>query len=73
MQVTVSWHNKGNVAVKMQMGELKYETRENNAQKIIAFNTMTTPRGGQYKLTLQDGTKVWLNAASTFKIPAQWL
>ncbi|MBO9571593.1 MAG: FecR domain-containing protein, partial [Chitinophagaceae bacterium] len=33
------------------------------------FNTMTTPKGGQYQLTLSDGTKVWLNAASSITYP----
>lgn len=32
-------------------------------------NTMSTPRGGQYRLTLSDGTRVWLNAASSITYP----
>jgi transmembrane sensor len=32
-----------------------------------AFNTIETPRGGQFQLTLPDGSKVWLNAASSLK------
>lgn len=35
----------------------------------IVYNTITTPRGGQYQLVLADGTHVWLNAASTFRFP----
>jgi transmembrane sensor len=35
----------------------------------IAYNTMTTPKGGQYQLTLADGTRVWLNAASSLTYP----
>lgn len=31
--------------------------------------TLTTPRGGQYQVTLPDGTRVWLNAASSLKFP----
>ena len=36
----------------------------------ILYNTITTPRGGQYQVTLSDGSKVWLNAASSLKFPA---
>jgi transmembrane sensor len=36
----------------------------------VAWNTLATPRGGQYQLVLPDGSKVWLNAASSIKFPA---
>jgi transmembrane sensor len=36
----------------------------------VLYNTITTPRGGQYQVTLSDGSKVWLNAASSLKFPA---
>lgn len=38
-------------------------------ENTIAYNTITTPRGGQYQVTLPDGTNVWLNAASSLKFP----
>ena len=36
----------------------------------MVYNTISTPRGGQYQLVLADGSKVWLNAASTLRFPA---
>lgn len=38
----------------------------------IAYNTVTTPKGGQYQVNLPDGTRVWLNAASSLSYPAQF-
>ncbi len=33
----------------------------------LLYNTVTTPRGGQYQVVLSDGTKVWLNAVSSLR------
>ncbi|MES2060808.1 MAG: FecR domain-containing protein [Bacteroidota bacterium] len=43
-----------------------------DANAPIAFNTINTPIGGQYQVILPDGTKVWLNAASSLKYPTQF-
>ena len=38
----------------------------------LAYNTIETPRGGQYQVMLPDGTKVWLNAATVLRYPLQY-
>lgn len=35
----------------------------------VLYNTISTPRGGQYQVMLPDGSKVWLNAASSLRFP----
>jgi transmembrane sensor len=35
----------------------------------VVYNTLATPRGGQYQLILPDGSKVWLNASSSIRFP----
>jgi len=54
----------------MKEGEgLKYQSTTGNGQLAITYNTLSTPRGGEYKLILPDGSKVWLNAASSLRYP----
>jgi transmembrane sensor len=51
-------------------GKVLYTTSEKQSPTVATlFNTLNTPRGGQYSLVLSDGTKVWLNAASSIKFP----
>lgn len=53
--------------VKTKDGQIVYNTKE--LHQTAAVNMISTPRGGQYQLTLADGTKVWLNASSSIKFP----
>ena len=49
-------------------GELVYDhSQVNNLH--AGMRTLSVPIGGQFRLSLPDGTKVWLNAASTFRYP----
>lgn len=47
----------------------KPETRRGHHETPHFFNTLTIPRGGQYRLVLPDGTKVWINSASSIRYP----
>lgn len=51
---------------KTKDGQLIYNI-SNNTENNERLNTIETPRGGQYQISLPDGSKVWLNAASTLK------
>jgi ferric-dicitrate binding protein FerR (iron transport regulator) len=44
-------------------------TKSETENTLSAINTVTTPRGGQYQVLLEDGTHVWLNAASSIRFP----
>lgn len=50
---------------------LLYPEQKNNRQEII-YNTIMVPRAGEYRLTLADGTRVWLNADSELKYPVDF-
>jgi ferric-dicitrate binding protein FerR (iron transport regulator) len=63
--------------VKMAGGQLAYHpaagdpatTDPASQQAPMTYNEMTTPRGGFYQLVLPDGSKVWLDAASSIRFP----
>jgi len=60
---------EGAFVKKTDDGHVVYDAGKN---AIAAINTITTPNGGQYRLTLADGTNVWLNAASSIKFPTKF-
>ena len=63
------FHKNGLIISKTKSGELIYKIENASSTKPNAYNTITTPKGGQYQVLLPDGTKVWLNAASSLKYP----
>lgn len=63
---------QGNTTViKLDDGRLAYNMQ--TVSKIrttkMTYNTLSTPRGGQYRVTLPDGTIVWLNASTSLRFP----
>ncbi len=62
---------------KTEEGQLVYDLTQvadngQSADSEPVFNTITTPKGGQYQLILPDGTKVWLNAMSSLRFPVHF-
>lgn len=57
---------------KKEDGQLEYKSATGTRQSAITYNLLSTPRGGQYQLILPDGSKVWLNAASSIKYPTEF-
>jgi transmembrane sensor len=57
---------------KTDEGTLVYNLQSNNAKQSgshTEWNTIVTPRAGQYHIVLADGSKVWLNAVSSLRFP----
>ncbi|MGV3509862.1 MAG: FecR family protein, partial [Sphingobacteriaceae bacterium] len=55
--------------IKSDNGQLQYLSLNSDNKQEVLYNTLSIPRGGQYKVVLPDGTQVWLNAASSLKYP----
>jgi len=67
--------NQGKIkVVKAADGKVIYANNDQSGtvNEIAVYNTISTPRGGQYQLELPDGSKVWLNAASSLRYPVHF-
>jgi transmembrane sensor len=63
----------GSAVNKTADGALVYGDADNNStqdRELITYNAITIPRGGEYQLViLPDGSKVWVNSASSLRYP----
>lgn len=59
------------VTIRLDSGKVTYKAQSaKNSQQTTSYNTLIIPRGGEYVLHLSDGSRVWLNSATTLKYPA---
>jgi ferric-dicitrate binding protein FerR (iron transport regulator) len=64
---------QGNAQIdKLGNGQVVYKIMDGKQTEVV-FNTLSTPRGGQFRLTLPDGSEVWLNSASSVKYPTAFI
>ena len=62
---------KGGVQIHYDQGKVEYQGLR-LAENDVTYNTLTTAKGGEYQLVLPDGSKVWLNAASSLRYPTSF-
>ena len=62
-------NEKGMVISNFPDKELVYKIMNDTMKTETIYNTVTVPRGGEYKLVLADGTIVWLNSDSHIRYP----
>lgn len=60
--------SQGKSNILKKDGQLVYKD-QNSEENEVLYNTMTTPKGRKYQLVLSDGSKVWLDAASSITFP----
>lgn len=63
----------GNTRISIsKTGMLLYNVSSSPTVKTTSFSTVATPRGGEYKILLPDGTRVWLNSASSIRFSSSF-
>jgi ferric-dicitrate binding protein FerR (iron transport regulator) len=59
---------QGSTSLLMDGSKLVYKPSSVDSSRLV-YNSITTPRGGEFHVELPDGSQVWLNAASSIRFP----
>lgn len=57
--------------ISLNTATVAYQSDKDKDEAVV-YNTLSTPRGGQYQLRLSDNTMVWLNASSSIYFPTRF-
>ncbi|GGG75284.1 iron dicitrate transporter FecR [Parapedobacter pyrenivorans] len=60
------------IQISLQNGTIYYTDKAHSSTDESLENTIITPKGRQYQVVLPDGSKLWLNAASTVSYPIRF-
>jgi len=63
---------QGGATVINLNGQVSYASTAKDKPAAVVYNTISTARGNQYQLILADGSKVWLNSASSLRFPTSF-
>ena len=53
-------------------GEIRYHRSSQDNERTLIYNRIEVPRCGEFQITLSDGTRVWLNAATDLEYPVEF-
>lgn len=67
----VSVISDGEARIRNENKQLIYSGQEGET-RVVKYNELRTPRGGNYRLELADGSSVWLNAGSSLRFPVNF-
>lgn len=69
--VSIIKSDSGRLLYRMLPAEIASSDSKGHANDnaVITYNTLNTPKGGQFQIELPDGSRVWMNAASSLRFP----
>ena len=70
--VTIVKNDSGRLVYRVLPGDIAGSNSYTTGNPVLAYNTLSTPKGGQFRVELPDGSAVWLNAASSLRFPTSF-